>query len=142
MTQAKNGDNVQVHYTGTLEDGTVFDTSRSRSPLQFTLGEGRLIPGLEEAVIGMNRGDAKTVTIPPDKAYGQQRDELIVSMDRTQLPGDVQPVVGQRLEITQANDQNVLVTVTDVTESSIILDANHPLAGKALIFELELMEIG
>jgi len=142
MTQAKNGDNVQVHYTGTLEDGTVFDTSRSRSPLQFTLGEGRLIPGLEEAVTGMNRGDAKKVTIPPDKAYGQQRDELIVNMDRTQLPADVQPVVGQRLEITQANDQNVLVTVTDVTDSSITLDANHPLAGKALVFELELMEIG
>lgn len=142
MTQAKNGDNVQVHYTGTLEDGTVFDTSRSRSPLHFTLGEGRLIPGLEEAVTGMNRGDAKTVTIRPDKAYGQQRDELIVNMDRTQLPADVQPVVGQRLEITQANDQNVLVTVTDVTDSSITLDANHPLAGKALIFELELMEIG
>lgn len=142
MTQAKNGDNVQVHYTGTLEDGTVFDTSRSRSPLQFTLGEGRLIPGLEEAVVGMNAGDAKKVTIPPDKAYGQQRAELIVNMDRKQLPGDVQPVVGQRLEITQANDQNVLVTVTDVAESSITLDANHPLAGKALIFELELMEIG
>ncbi len=142
MMQAKHGDNVRVHYTGTLEDGTVFDTSRSRSPLQFTLGEGRLIPGLEEAVIGMNTGDAKTVTIPPDKAYGRQRDELIVNMDRKQLPGDVQPVVGQRLEITQANDQNVLVTVTDVTESSITLDANHPLAGKALVFELELLEIG
>jgi FKBP-type peptidyl-prolyl cis-trans isomerase 2 len=141
MTQAKKGDIVQVHYTGKLEDGTVFDTSRSRHPLQFTIGKGQVIEGVEQAVDGMNIGEAKTATIPAEKAYGPRRDDMIVTVNRDQFPSDVKPDVGQRLEITQENDQVILVTVTDSTEATITLDANHPLAGKALTFNLELVGI-
>lgn len=141
MAQAKKGDTVKIHYTGKLEDGTVFDTSRSRHPLQFKLGNGQVIEGFEQAVTGMNVGETKTTTIPVEKAYGPRRDDMIVTLKRDQLPADVAPEVGQRLELTQENDQNILVTVTGVTDSMITLDANHPLAGKALTFELELVSI-
>ncbi|OGW34088.1 MAG: peptidylprolyl isomerase [Nitrospirae bacterium GWD2_57_9] len=141
MIQAKQGDTVKVHYTGKLEDGTVFDTSRSRHPLQFKLGKGQVIEGFEQAVASMNVGESKTTTIPVEKAYGARRDDMIVTVKRSQLPGDVQPNVGQRLEITQEDNQVMLVTVTDITDSTITLDANHPLAGKALTFELELVAI-
>ena len=141
MTQAKKGDNVKVHYTGKLDDGTVFDTSKDRHPLQFIIGEGRIIAGFEEAVVGMNRGDAKTATIPPDKGYGPRRDDMVVTVERKQLPTDMDPAVGQRLELTQTDDQKLLVTITDVTESNITLDANHPLAGQDLTFEIELVDI-
>lgn len=141
MAQAKQGDTVKVHYTGKLEDGTVFDTSRSRHPLQFTIGKGQVIEGFEQAVAGMNVGESKTTTIPVEKAYGPRRDDMIVIINRSQLPGDVQPNVGQRLELTQENDQIILVTVTGSTDSTITLDANHPLAGKALTFDLELVGV-
>ena len=141
MTQAKKGDNVKVHYTGKLNDGTVFDTSKDRHPLQFIIGEGRIIAGFEEAVVGMNRGEAKTETIPPDKGYGPRRDDMVVTVERKQLPTDMDPAVGQRLELTQTDDQKLLVTITDVTESNITLDANHPLAGQDLTFEIELVDI-
>jgi FKBP-type peptidyl-prolyl cis-trans isomerase 2 len=141
MTQAKQGDTVKVHYTGKLEDGTVFDTSRTRHPLQFKLGNGQVIEGFEQAVAGMNVGEFKTTTIPVEKAYGPRKDDMVVTVKRDQLPSDVKPNVGQRLEITQENNQNMLVTVTDLTDSTITLDANHPLAGKALTFELELVSI-
>ncbi len=142
MAQAKSGDSVLVHYTGKLEDGTVFDTSRSRHPLRFKLGQGQVIAGFENAVVGMNVGESKTVVIPVDQAYGQRRDDLIVTMGRDKLPPDLDARIGQRLELTQENDQTMLVTVTNVTNTTITLDANHPLAGKALTFELELMGIG
>ncbi len=141
MAQAKKGDTVRVHYTGKLEDGTVFDTSRARHPLQFTLGNGQVIVGFESAITGMNVGESKTAVIPVDQAYGPRRDDMIVTIKRDQLPPDLPAKVGQRLEITQTNDQVMLVTVTDVTESSITLDSNHPLAGKALTFDIELIEI-
>lgn len=141
MTQAKKGDTVKVHYTGKLEDGTVFDTSRTRHPLQFKLGNGQVIEGFEQAVTGMNVGEFKTTTIPVERAYGPRKDDMVVTVKRDQLPSDVKPNVGQRLEITQENNQNMLVTVTDITDSTITLDANHPLAGKSLIFELELVGI-
>jgi FKBP-type peptidyl-prolyl cis-trans isomerase 2 len=141
MTQAKQGDTVKVHYTGKLEDGTVFDTSRTRHPLQFTIGNGQVIEGFEQAVAGMNVGESKTTTIPLEKAYGPRRDDMIVTINRSQLPGEVQPSVGQRLELTQENDQIILVTVTETTDSRITLDANHPLAGKALTFDLELVGV-
>jgi peptidylprolyl isomerase len=141
MAQAKQGDTIQVHYTGKLEDGTVFDTSRDRHPLQFTIGKGQVIQGVEEAVTGMNVGESKTATLPMDKAYGPRFDDRVVTMSRDQLPPDVNPGIGQRLELTQEDDQVILVTVTGATESSITLDANHPLAGKALTFELELVGI-
>jgi peptidylprolyl isomerase len=141
MAQAKQGDTVQIHYTGRLEDGTVFDTSRSRHPLQFTLGKGQVIAGFENAITGMNVGESKTAVIPVEQAYGARRDDMIVTMKRDQLPPDLDAKVGQRLELTQADDQVMLVTVTGVTEASITLDANHPLAGKALTFDLELIAI-
>ncbi len=141
MSQAKQGDTVKVHYTGKLEDGTVFDTSRSRHPLQFKLGNGQVIEGFEQAIAGMNVGESKTTTIPMEKAYGPRRNDMIVTVKRDQFPPDVKPDVGQRLEITQENNQDILVTVTDITDSTITLDANHPLAGRSLTFDLELVGI-
>jgi FKBP-type peptidyl-prolyl cis-trans isomerase 2 len=141
MAQAKKGDTVRVHYTGKLEDGTVFDTSRSRLPLQFTLGNGQVIAGFENAITGMNIGESKTTVIPVEQAYGPRRDDMIVTVKRDQLPPDLDAKVGQRLELTQMDDQTILVTVTDITESSMTLDANHPLAGKTLTFDIELVGI-
>ncbi len=141
MAQAKQGDTVQVHYTGKLEDGKVFDTSRNRHPLQFIIGNGQVIVGFEQAVSGMNIGESKTTKIPMEKAYGQRRDDLIITMKRDQLPLEAEPKVGQRLEFTQPDDKVILVTVTGITESTLTLDANHPLAGKELTFDLELVNI-
>lgn len=141
MTQAKQGDTVTVHYTGKLDNGTVFDTSRSRHPLQFTIGKGQVIAGFEQAVDGMNTGDSKTVIVPMDNAYGPRREEMIITMERSKLPADLVPQVGQRLELTQMDDQNILVTVTAVTDSMLTLDANHPLSGKDLTFDIELVAI-
>ena len=141
MTQAKEGDKVLVHYMGKLQDGTVFDTSRERHPLQFTLGKGQVIAGFEQAVIGMKVNDSKTVKIPVEQAYGPRRDDLVVTMERSKLPADLNPKIGQRLEMTQVDDQVSLVTVTGVTESALTLDANHPLAGKELTFDLQLTGI-
>jgi FKBP-type peptidyl-prolyl cis-trans isomerase 2 len=130
MAGAKNGDTVKVHYTGKLEDGTVFDTSVERDPLQFTIGQGQVIPGFEQAVVGMNPGESKTSKIPADKAYGPHRKEMILVVDRNQIPVELKPKVGQQLQSRQAEGRTIRVTVTDVSESSVTLDANHPLAGK------------
>ncbi len=141
MAQAKQGDTVTVHYTGKLDDGTVFDSSVEREPLEFTLGEGLVIPGFENAVIGMNAGEKKTVDIASEEAYGPYRDELILSVNREQFPEDIQPEVGQSLQVQQPNGQPVVVTVAAVADEEVKLDANHPLAGKDLTFEIELMDI-
>jgi peptidylprolyl isomerase len=141
MAGAKYGDTVRVHYTGKLDDGTVFDSSTGRNPLQFTLGEGRIIPGFEKAVVGMNPGESKTVKVPADQAYGPYRKEMVVVVDRDQIPADLKPKVGQELQIRQADGQIIKVTVTDVSISSVTLDANHPLAGKDLTFDIQLLEI-
>ena len=142
MSQAKQGDTVKVHYTGKLQDGNVFDSSVNREPLQFTLGAGNMIPGFEQAVQGMNVGDKKTAEIPSEQAYGEKREDMIISVPRENVPGDIQPEVGQQLAIQQQEGQQVPVTVTEVTEEKVVLDANHPLAGKDLVFEIELVEIG
>ncbi len=141
MSQAKQGDTVKVHYTGKLQDGNVFDSSANREPLQFTLGAGNMIPGFEQAVQGMNVGDKKTAEIPSEQAYGEKREDMIISVPRENVPGDIQPEVGQQLAIQQQGGQQVPVTVTEVNEEKVVLDANHPLAGKDLIFEIELVEI-
>ncbi len=141
MAQAKHGDTVNVHYTGKLEDGTVFDSSRSRHPLQFTIGKGQVISGFEQAVIGMNLGESKTARIPVDQAYGPRQNDRIVTVERTQLPPGLNPLVGQRLELTQTDDQRILVTVSAMTDTTLTLDANHPLAGKDLFFDIELVKI-
>jgi peptidylprolyl isomerase len=142
MTQAKLGDTVKVHYTGRLDDGTVFDSSTEREPLEFTLGEGSIIPGFESAVLGMAIGDAKTTLIPVDQAYGPHRDEMVVVIDRAQMPAEMQPEIGQQLQIQQPSGEVVPVIVTEVSEDEVTLDANHPLAGEELTFEIELVEIG
>jgi peptidylprolyl isomerase len=137
---ATDGSTVKVHYTGTLDDGTVFDSSKERDPLEFTLGSGRVIPGFEAAVKEMEVGQCKTITIPADKAYGQRRDDLMIPIERKDLPQGLDPEVGQKLQIQKANGQMSIVTVTEVNEGTITIDANHPLAGKDLTFELELVE--
>jgi peptidylprolyl isomerase len=141
MAQANHGDTVKVHYTGKLKDGTVFDTSVDHDPLQFTIGEGQIISGFEQAVVGMNPGESKTIKVPTDEAYGPHREEMVLVVDRNQLPVDLIPEVGQQLQSSQPDGQTIVVTVTDVSESSVKLDANHPLAGKDLIFDIQLVEI-
>jgi peptidylprolyl isomerase len=141
MTQAKQGDTVKVHYTGKLGDGTIFDTSRERQPLQFTIGKGQVIAGFEQAVVGMNTGESKTATIPMDQAYGPRRKDLVTTLERSQLPADLNPTAGQRLELTQMDDKNILVTVMAVTDTTMTLDANHPLSGIDLTFDIELVGI-
>ena len=141
MTQAKQGDTVKIHYTGTLEDGTVFDSSEGRDPLSFTVGNGQVIPGFEEAVIGMATDEKKNVTIPGDKAYGPRNEELIIEVPRDQVPPDINPEVGQKLQMQGPDNEMVVVEVTGVTDAQVMLDANPPLAGKDLIFDIELVAI-
>lgn len=141
MAQAKSGDTVKVHYTGKLDDGTVFDSSADREPLEFTLGSGSIIPGFERAVLGMNLGESKTEVIPTDDAYGPHLDEMVVVVDRQQMPPEIEPQVGQQLQLQQQDGQVLPVVITDVSGASVTLDANHPLAGEALIFDIELVEI-
>jgi peptidylprolyl isomerase len=141
MARAKPGDTVKVHYTGKLEDGTVFDTSTDSDPLQFTIGDGQIIPGFEQAVVGMNSGESKTIKVPVDEAYGPHREEMVLVVDRNQLPADLIPEVGQQLQSRQPDGQTIVVTVTDISESSVTVDANHPLAGKDLTFDIQLIEI-
>ncbi len=141
LAKIKEGDTVKVHYTGKITDGTVFDTSKEREPLEFTIGEGKLIPGFEKAVVGMDIGDSNTVTIPSDEAYGEKRDDMIVDVEKSQIPPDIKPEVGQQLQVQQKDGNAIPVVITDVTEESIQLDANHPLAGQDLIFEIEVVEV-
>ena len=141
MAQAQAGDLVKVHYTGRLADGTVFDTSMEREPLEFTLGEGELIPGFEQAVLGMTAGESKTATILADQAYGPHRTERVIDVERHHLPPDLQPELGQRLQMTRPDGTTINVVVTTITETQVTLDANHPLAGQDLIFDLILVEI-
>lgn len=142
MAQAQLGDKVKVHYTGRLDDGSVFDSSIISDPLEFTIGEREVVPGFEEAVIGMSPGESKNVKIPVDKAYGPRRDDMVMVVEREKFPPDIEPEVGQQLEIRQREDgRTIPVTVTDVSESNVTLDANHYLAGKGLTFDIQLLEI-
>lgn len=141
MAVAKPGDTVKVHYTGTLEDGSVFDSSRSREPLEFTIGQGQVIPGFESAVTGMEPGESKSATMPPDQAYGPHRQEMVAVVEREQLPKDLDVTVGQQLSVKQQDGSQFVVAIADVSEKTVTLDGNHELAGKALTFELELVEV-
>ncbi|HEY9665962.1 MAG TPA: peptidylprolyl isomerase [Coleofasciculaceae cyanobacterium] len=141
MTQAKPGDTVKIHYTGKLDDGTVFDSSANREPLEFTLNAGQVIPGFDQAVLGMSPGESKTETIPMDQAYGPHRPEMVLQVDRQQMPPNLEPEVGQQLQVQSPQGQAIPVMITEVTDSKITLDANHPLAGEDLTFEIELVEI-
>jgi len=141
MSEAKKGDRVKVHYTGKLTDGSVFDSSRDREPLEFELGAGMMIAGFDAAVTGMKVGESKTAEIPSAEAYGEHNDEMVISVPKTQLPEGLDPEVGQQLGMQQPNGQSIPVRVTKVETESIEIDANHPLAGKDLVFDLELVEI-
>ena len=141
MSQVKNGDTVKVHYTGKLENGKVFDTSEDRQPREFTLGSGKIIPGFEKGIIGMEVGEAKTITVPPEEAYGPRRNELIVDVEKTDLPENITPAIGKQLQIRQKDGNPIKVTITDMNEDTVTLDANHPLAGNTLFFDVELVEI-
>ncbi|MGA7677554.1 MAG: peptidylprolyl isomerase [Dehalococcoidia bacterium] len=139
--QAKNGDTVQVNYTLKLADGTVIESSAGREPLEFTLGAGQVIPGFEKAVFGMKVGEKKTVTIPVDEAYGPRRDDLVGELPREKLPSGLTPEVGQQLVMTRPDGGKTMVTITGVSDNTVTIDANHPLAGKDLTFEIELVKI-
>lgn len=139
--QAKHGDKVKVHYTGKLHDGTEFDSSRDRDPLEFTIGEGQVIAGFEDAAEGMEIGEKRTAYIPSDKAYGPYREEMLITVEKTQFPPNVNPELGQKLQIPHPQAGVIIVTVTQVTDTDVTLDANHDLAGKDLIFDIELVEI-
>lgn len=141
MAQAKVGDKVKVHYTGTLADGSEFDSSVDRKPLQFTLGGGQMIAGFDQAVQGMAPGDTKIINLAPDQAYGPQRDDMILVVNRDQFPPNITPKVGQQLELQQTNGKPASVVVTEVSDTKVSLDANHPLSGKDLTFEILLVEI-
>ena len=140
MSSARSGDTVRVHYTGKLEDGSVFDSSNGRDPLEFTVGSGQVIPGFESAVSGMSPGEERSVTIPAADAYGDRKDDLVIVVERSQLPEDIDPAPGQQLQLSQEG-RAFVVTVADVTPEKITLDANHPLAGEDLTFDLQLVAI-
>lgn len=139
--QAKQGDTVRVHYTGRLKDGTVFDSSLGREPMELILGTGEVIPGFEQAVVGMNPGESKTFGVPAEQAFGPHREELVHEMDRKLIPPDLHLEIGEQLALRQPQGPSIRVTVTEISESSVTLDANHPLAGEDLTFDVQLVEI-
>jgi len=141
MAQAKSGDTVLVNYTGKLTDGTIFDESASHGPLEFTLGEDQVIPGFEAAVVGLSPGESRTVTIPVEQAYGPHREEMKLVVDLDEFPKEIAPVVGQQLQLQQGGEQPIVVIITDITDGKVTLDANHPLAGQELTFDIKLEEI-
>ena len=139
--QAKDGDTVKIHYTGRLQDGTVFDSSSGREPLQFNIGSSQVIPGFEEAVTGMKVGEKKTALIPCDKAYGERNPSMVMEVDRKHVPPEIDPEVGQRLQVGSPDGQLLAVTIVGVGDEKITLDANPPLAGEDLTFDIELVAI-
>jgi peptidylprolyl isomerase len=141
MAPAKKGDTVKIHYTGTLDDGSVFDSSLEREPLQFKLGSGQVIAGFDKMVTGLNVGDKKTEKLPPEMAYGVWNKEMAIEMPRDRFPSDMVPEVGMQMSLRNDQNQSFEVVVMEINDEKAILDANPPLAGKSLTFEIELIEI-
>ncbi|MBI2213815.1 MAG: peptidylprolyl isomerase [Acidobacteria bacterium] len=138
---AKNGDTVQVHYTGKLDDGQVFDSSEGGDALEFTIGAGNMIEGFDAAVRGMGVGESRQVRIPAEQAYGPRIEEMVLNVGRDQMPKGMSPEVGQLLELTTEEGERAQLVVTSVDEATVTLDANHPLAGQALNFDIRLVSI-
>ena len=141
MTKAKTGDKVKVHFTGYLEDGTVFGSTMDEEPFEFTIGEKNMLPGFENSVVGMHKGDIKTITLSPEDAYGPHKKELVSVMEKSGFPPEINIEVGKRLRIRTQDGRHAAVTIKDVSEDSIVLDENDPLAGKTLTFKIELVDI-
>ncbi len=141
MQQVKNGDTIKIHYKGRLDDGTVFDSSEGRDPLQFEVGSGQVIPGFDAGVTGMNIGDKKTIHIPAAEAYGNRHEHMIMEFPRDKFPEDLMPEEGMTLNMSDGQGQVIPVVITEVQDDKVLLDANHQLAGKDLIFDLELVSI-
>jgi peptidylprolyl isomerase len=141
MSQATKGSKVKVHYTGTLTDKTVFDSSKNREPLEFTVGAGQMIEGFDAAVDGMKVGESKQVTIPSEKAYGPKREEAMITVPKTQMPEEMPLEPGAQVEARQQDGRTQVLVIAEVKEEEVVLDANHPLAGKDLIFDIELVEV-
>lgn len=141
MEKAKQGDKVKVHYKGFLEDGTVFDSSFDQDPLEFTIGNGEIIPGFENAVIGMEVGETKVVDLAPEDGYGEYNEMAKLEVPRESLPEHIQPEIGMMLQLTTPQNTQVLVRITDMDDTNVVLDANHPLAGKNLKFEIQLVDL-
>ncbi len=159
MAQAQHGDTVRVHYTGTLNDGSIFDSSEAAEqdscgcssggcgsscecePLEFKIGAGNVIPGFEKAVLGLSVGESITVTLPPEDAYGPRHDQMVAVVERSELSGEIEPIEGQQLEVVLQDGSSMPVLITEVTETTVTLDANHPLAGQDLTFAIRLVEI-
>lgn len=141
MSKVKANDTVRVHYTGKLADGRVFDSSQDREPLEFTLGQGQIIPGFEKGVMDMAVAEKKTINIPSSEAYGERREDMMQEVPKDQLPPDIKPEVGMGLVSQTPQGQEMRLTVAEVKDNTIVVDANHPLAGEDLTFEVELVEI-
>jgi FKBP-type peptidyl-prolyl cis-trans isomerase 2 len=141
MSQANQGDTIKINYTGKFEDGTVFDSSEEKEPLEFTAGEGQMIEGVDDAVIGMSVGDTKNVEVPPEKGYGNRMEEMVVNIDRGQFPEDLTPEPGLTIQLMDQNSgKPIIATIVEVGEAEVTIDANHPLAGKNLFFDIERIE--
>ncbi len=141
MTEVKSGDTVRIHYTGTLVDGSQFDSSQGRDPLEFVVGSGQIIPGLDKALPGMSEGDKKTVNVPAEEAYGKADPNARQAVPRDQIPADIPLEIGGQLQVQTQDGRTVPVQVVDVNEETVVLDANHPLAGQELVFAIELVSI-
>ncbi len=141
MTQAKTGDTVKAHFEGSLEDGSIFGSTMDEEPFEFTIGQKHMLPGFENAVIGMQKGDTKTITLPPEEAYGPHKKERVQVMDRSGFPKEINLEIGKRLRVRTQDGKYAMVTIKDFTEDSIVIDENDPLAGKTLTFKIELVDI-
>ena len=141
MAQAKIGDKVKVHFTGYLEDDTVFGSTKGEDPFEFIIGEKNMLPGFESAIIGMEKGETKTISLPPEEAYGDHKKELVHMMERSGFPEEINLEIGKRLSVRTQDGRQTVVTIKDITEDKIVIDENEPLAGKTLTFKIELVEI-